>query len=127
MPHSPLTALSGPSPCGSQHKGRVVSCAAHVDGLRHAILSRRALAGACFLSLLVVSCNDGTGPDELVGSLAIVPVFESGAAARVPVERLRVVLLREDSVTVAKDTVFDLEAGQDSVDLAVDVVLLSPL
>ena len=72
-----------------------------------------------------MSCNDGTGPDELVGGLAIVPVFESSAAALVPVERLRVVLLREDSVTVAKDTVFDLVAGQDSVDLAINVTLLS--
>ncbi|MCH7548069.1 MAG: hypothetical protein IH969_00790, partial [Candidatus Krumholzibacteriota bacterium] len=93
--------------------------------MRRAILSRRALAGAFFLSLLFVSCKDGTGPDVLVGSLAIVPVFESSAAALVPVERLRVVLLRADSVTVAKDTVFDLVAGQDSVDLAISVTLLS--
>lgn len=86
----------------------------------------RTLAGAAFAGLLVTSCRDGTGPDApLAGSIAIVPVFESSAAALVPVERLRVVLLRKDSVTVAKDTVFDLVAGQDSVDLAINVTLLS--
>lgn len=86
----------------------------------------RTLASAAFAWLLVTSCRDGTGPDApLAGSIAIVPVFESSAAALVPVERLRVVLLREDSVTVAKDTVFDLVAGQDSVDLAINVTLLS--
>lgn len=95
------------------------------DGLSSSHLPLRALGSVSFLWLLLVSCNDGTGPDELVGSLAIVPVFESSAAALVPVDRLRVVLLRADSVTVAKDTVFDLVAGQDSVDLAINVALLS--
>ncbi len=93
--------------------------------MKRTILSRRARAGVFFVSLLFVSCKDGTGPDELVGGLAIVPVFESSAAALVPVERLRVFLLRADSVTVAKDTVFDLVPGQDSVDLAINVTLLS--
>ena len=85
----------------------------------------RTVAGVATVWALVASCGELAGPDSPpTGHIMFYPVFESTAASLVPVERLLVTLMRSDSVTIAAADTIDLVAGQDSIDLGIEVILL---
>ncbi|HEX9632270.1 MAG TPA: hypothetical protein VGA02_07370, partial [Gemmatimonadales bacterium] len=86
-------------------------------------------AAAATLALVsAVSCSDdAAGPRApQVGSLAVVPNFGTLQGGIVEVARARFVLTRIPGGAVAKDTVIDIAANQDSVDLGLTVTILTP-
>ncbi|MDH4044993.1 MAG: Ig-like domain-containing protein, partial [Gemmatimonadota bacterium] len=96
------------------------------------MLARRllALSGVVFLfavAALLGSCGDQTAPRQpVVGHFGLAPRFEADAAGIVPLARGRFILTRIADGTVAKDTIVEFSTGQDSVDLALSVLLNEP-
>ncbi|MDH4045430.1 MAG: Ig-like domain-containing protein, partial [Gemmatimonadota bacterium] len=78
--------------------------------------------------VLVASCvDDAAGPRQpMAGQLAVVPNFGTLQGGIVAIARGRFVLTRIPGGTVAADTVIDIAPGADSVDLAIQVPILTP-
>jgi hypothetical protein len=84
------------------------------------------LAPAVLAGALLLSCTD-SGPHLPVPvRFDLAPGFASDVAGIVPVAKARFVLTRIPSGDLAKDTVIDIAAGQDSVDFSLTVMLLDP-
>jgi Bacterial Ig-like domain (group 1) len=84
-------------------------------------------SAAAVAAALALSCTNDAGPPvPVTGFFSVAPRFESSVAGIVPLARARILLTRVPSETIAKDTVVDLAAGTDSVDLSIAVVLLEP-
>jgi hypothetical protein len=83
-------------------------------------------APAAMAGVLVLSCGEQGPHLPVAARFDLAPGFASDLAGIVPIAKGRFVLTRVPSGDVAKDTVIDLPADQDSVDLSLKVMLLDP-
>ena len=94
------------------------------------LLSRRLGTAVLVVSIAAValtSCQDDpSGPlAPLTGYFALAPSFEGSAAGIVDLDRVRVLVVRTEDSTVALDTIVQIPAEADSLDLSLPVLLNS--
>ncbi len=94
------------------------------------LIPRRSVTVALGLLIGVLavaaSCSDETGPNQPVEArFTVAPVF-GGAASAIDLASIRFVLTRASDGSIARDTVLQIAAGQDSVDLELTVPVLIP-
>lgn len=84
-------------------------------------------AAVAAVAILSTSCDDAAGPRRRVpGAIAIAPNFASLNLDVVAIAKGRFLLTRIPGGEVALDTVITITPGQDSVDLALTVPILTP-
>ena len=83
-------------------------------------------AWVVLVGALGLNCRDATAPRSLAGHLAFAPAFPSSSAGIVDFDRVRITLVRLPIPgTAVLDTVIAIPATADSVDLSLNVPLLS--
>ena len=81
---------------------------------------------AVLWAALATSCFDApSGPKGLTGFLAFAPAFPSATATIVDIDHVRVIIARTDDGTVVLDSVVQVQAGSQTVNLALEVPVLS--